>query len=62
MSKLIAVLLYLLMLFVASTVLFFSLTSLWETDEPIIVFLLSLITSHLVLHSFGEFENRKGKF
>lgn len=54
MSAIISILLYLIVLFGASTLLFFFLTSIWQTDESAIAYLLSLIITHLVLDTFGN--------
>lgn len=54
MSAFISIFLYLIILFGISTILFFSLVSLWYTNEPVIAYLLSLIITQLVLNTLGE--------
>lgn len=58
MHSAISILLYLLILFSFSTLLFSSLNTIWETNEPIIAYLLSLIIIYLILHTIGEFSKR----
>ncbi|KGX89486.1 hypothetical protein [Pontibacillus marinus] len=59
MSAIISSLIYLFILFGASTLLFSALISLWHTDEPVIAYLLSLIVVQLLLNTFGDLRKRK---
>ncbi|MDC3417074.1 hypothetical protein [Aquibacillus salsiterrae] len=54
MSGLISGILYLFVLFGLASVLFYTLVSIWGTNEPVLAYLLSVISVHLVLHAFGE--------
>ena len=47
----ISMLMYLVILFALSSLLFFSLISIWETNEPVISYLLSVIVVHLLLNT-----------
>ncbi|MDL4840331.1 hypothetical protein [Aquibacillus rhizosphaerae] len=58
MSAIISVFLYLIVLFGVSSILFFSLVSIWSTTEPVIAYLLSLIITHLILNTFGQIGKR----
>ncbi|QDP41490.1 hypothetical protein [Radiobacillus deserti] len=53
MITIFSILIYVILLFLLSTLLFFTLTSIWVTNEPIIVYLLCFIIIHLLLHAFG---------
>lgn len=59
MSAIISLLIYLFILFGASTLLFSALISLWHTDEPVIAYLLSLIVIQLLLNTVGDLRKRK---
>lgn len=58
MTAIISILLYLFILFGFSTLLFFSFQMIWETNEPIIVYLLSLIFIYLILNTIGKITNQ----
>jgi hypothetical protein len=58
-SAVISVFLYLIILFGVSMLLFFSLISIWDTNEPVIAYLLSLISSHLILNAFGQIRKKE---
>ncbi|WP_155982720.1 hypothetical protein [Paucisalibacillus sp. EB02] len=54
MNIMVSINLYVLLIVVIATALFLTLQSIWKTDEPIIVYLLSLISTQLLINSFGE--------
>ncbi len=60
MITIMSIFFYLIILFSISTLLFFSLTFVLGTKDPMIAYLLSLIATHLVLNTLGGL--RKSKF
>jgi hypothetical protein len=54
MSAIISILFYIILLFGVSSLLFTLLLSRWNTNEPVIAYLLSLIITHLVLDTLGQ--------
>ncbi|HWL24945.1 MAG TPA: hypothetical protein VNR38_14560 [Ureibacillus sp.] len=58
MKAMISILLYLIILFAFATLLFFTLNSIWVTNEPMIAYLLSLIISYFILNAIGEINKR----
>jgi hypothetical protein len=55
MSAIISILFYIVILFAVSSLLFTLLGSIWDTNEPVIAYLLSLIITHLMLNTIGQF-------
>ncbi|SFL59225.1 hypothetical protein SAMN04487943_102359 [Gracilibacillus orientalis] len=53
MIAFVSILVYIIVLFSLSTLLFFSLTFVLGTQEPMIAFLLTLIAAHLLLNTLG---------
>ncbi len=60
MITMVSIVLYLIILFCIATLLFFSLTFVLGTQDPMIAYLLSIIATHLVLNTLGGL--RKSKF
>ncbi|MFY3791924.1 hypothetical protein ACOQFO_09560 [Ureibacillus sp. MALMAid1270] len=58
MKVIISIFIYLIILFAAATLLFISLNSIWETSEPMIAYLLSLIIIYFILNTIGDISKR----
>lgn len=54
MAEIISSLIYIVLLISVSVLLFFIVTFIWSTGEPGIIYLLSIISSQLLLSSFGK--------
>ncbi|SEA64333.1 hypothetical protein SAMN05421743_106210 [Thalassobacillus cyri] len=54
MTTVISYLIYIVILISASVILFLTVTLIWNTGDPGIIFLLSVICSQLLLSNLGE--------
>lgn len=54
MSKLLSIIIYLGILVITSGIISSLASEFWATDEPAILYLLSVIVSHLIISSIGD--------